>query len=128
MNLFEFPKLCNFNPDWSSDYHCIFLWCCHSCSLEAMLHDLCSIVTSAHLAYKHLKGKLTLRQPIRFYENVITNRALLLEIQIKFFPPFLIPIHHPPPLSSQRYFRSTHQKLQLGLFEHLSVTGIVLFL
>lgn len=63
-----------------------------------------------------------------FYGNIITNRALLLKIQIKFFPPPLIPIHHPPPLSSQRRILSMHQQIQFCLFEYPLIIGIVLYL
>lgn len=48
-----------------------------------------------------------------FYENVITNKALLLKIQINLSPPSLIPIYH-SPLYSQRCIPSMHQKIVLS--------------
>lgn len=63
-----------------------------------------------------------------FYGNVTTSRALLLKIQIKVFPPPLIPIRHPTLLSSQRCILSMHQKIQFCLFEYPLIIGIVLYL
>lgn len=70
--------------------------------------QLRSVVTSAHRAGKHVKRKQTPREPMSFHGNVITNGVLSLKIQIKFFPPSLIPIHPPHPTSSQRCILSMH--------------------
>ena len=165
--------------------------------------QLSSTVATASLGCKHLKGNLTLRELIHFYENVITSRASpttqavknspamqekqemwvrslgwedLLEeemtthscilarkilwteetgrsqsprgrkesdttwarhigaiglygwkYKLNLFLP-LIPIHLPPPLSSQRFIFSICKKTKFCLYEYSLIIGIVLYL